>query len=167
MQGELFFEIPQSGSWDYSHNLFWNNPETKERLDAGRPFQVFSCWNGATAFTAKPLLRHETQFRTNLPDECFLGEPLHFCKDLWYLDYGKVAVVPSVNIGYDDQESTKIKAAHGTVSEWTSGARGGNALSESIEWQQQPPDLIKCVPSWQNPSWVPWNEALNRSVLHF
>ena len=167
MQGELFFEIPQSGSWDFAHELFWNNAGTKARLDAGKPYQAFSCWNGATAFTARPLLKHETQFRTNLPEECFLGEPLHFCKDLWYLGYGKIAVVPSVNIGYNDEESVKIKAEHGKVSDWTTGPRSGNAVSESIDWQALPPDLIKCVPSWDRPSWVPWDQALNRTMLQF
>ena len=167
MHGDQFFEIPQSGTWDYADKLFWNDPSTKTRYDAGRPFQVFSCWNGATAFTAKPLLKHQTRFRTSLPGECFLGEPLHFAKDLWFLKYNKIAVIPSVNLGYNDEESRKIKAAHGSVREWTTGSRSNGQVAESIEWGRGPPEMIKCVPTYLDPSWVAWNEALNETLLAF
>ncbi|KAL1850972.1 hypothetical protein VTK73DRAFT_9590 [Phialemonium thermophilum] len=55
--GDSFFHIPADGSWDFAWNLFWNAPEaTRTRFAARLPFQVFSCWNGATAFGAGPLL---------------------------------------------------------------------------------------------------------------
>ena len=40
MTGDLFIEVPQSGSFDFKHNLFWNDPKTKTRFEAKLPFQV-------------------------------------------------------------------------------------------------------------------------------
>ena len=167
MKGDQFFEIPQSGSWDYADKLFWNDPETLKRQNAGKPYQVFSCWNGATVFTAKPIMEGQISFRANYDGECYLGEPTHFCKDMWWHGYGRIAVIPSVNFGYDDAESRKIKAAHGSVASWI--ARAGDEDSaadvpkEMIEWDDEPPETIKCVPSYQNPSWVRWDQALNET----
>jgi alpha-1,3-mannosyltransferase len=118
MNGDLFFEIPQSGSWDFSGNLFWDDPKTRDLLDAKLPFQAFACWNGATAFTATPLSLHQVSFRSSYKGECLMGEPTLFCKDLWHTGYGRIAVVPSVNIGYNDEESKAVKSRHGYVSEW-------------------------------------------------
>jgi len=48
-----------------------------------------------------------------------MGEPTLFCKDMWHEEYGKIAVIPSVNVGYNDEESRKVKQAH---------SRTGNGL---------------------------------------
>lgn len=40
MTGDMFIEIPQTGSFDFKHNLFWNDPDTKTRWEAKLPFQV-------------------------------------------------------------------------------------------------------------------------------
>lgn len=169
MNGDQFFEIPQDGSWDFNGNLFWNNPQTKARLEAKVPFQVFSCWNGAVAFTAAPLLKKEIQFRSAYQDrgECYLGEPTHFCKDLWYHGYGKIAVVPSVNLGYDDEQGLASKQRNGwtgrTVEQVENTQSGGGQgdLAEPIVWKNKPPELIKCVPTYQQPTWVRWDQSLN------
>ncbi len=72
INGDLFFDIPEDISWAKADNLFWNEPESKARLDAGKPIQVFACWNGAVAFTAKPIVRREVTFRAAREDigEC-------------------------------------------------------------------------------------------------
>jgi hypothetical protein len=36
------------------------------------------------------------------------GEPTLFCKDMWHEGYGRIAVIPSVNVGYDE-ESGKVR----------------------------------------------------------
>ena len=154
MNGDLFFEIPQSGGWEYADNPFWNDENTRQRLYEGRSFQVFSCWNGATAFTAKPLMDKKIKFRSSRPGECYLGEPTHFCKDLWQENYRRIAVVPSINIGYSTEESRKIKDRRGSVSSWVEREDPSN----SIRWDSQPPQKIKCVPSWNKPSWVRWDQ---------
>jgi alpha-1,3-mannosyltransferase len=159
MVGDQFFEIPQSGSWEFAQNLFWNCPETRALQDAHFPYQVFSCWNGATAFTAKPLLEGLIKFRSNYPGECLMGEPIHFCKDLWHMGYGKIAVIPSVNVGYD--ELSHVKSRHGYVSDLVQQEKTGVG-SMLIKWKRKPPELIKCVSSYQHPSWVPSDEALKQ-----
>jgi alpha-1,3-mannosyltransferase len=106
MNGDQFFEVPQSGSWEFSNNLFWNHPPSKDRWEAKKPFQVFACWNGATAFTAKPVMDGEVKFRTvhrgrgndGRNDECYMGEPTLFCKDMWHKGFGRIAVVPTFRI---------------------------------------------------------------------
>lgn len=50
--------------------------------------------------------------------EYYMGEPTLFCKDMWHKGYGRIAVVPSVNVGYDNEESTKAKGA------WADGGSG-------------------------------------------
>ena len=169
MTGDQFFEIPQSGTWDFNGNLFWNDPTSKSRLEAKVPFQVFSCWNGAVAFDAAALLESSVHFRSKLEEECYLGEPLHFAKDLWYANFSRIAVVPSVNLGYASDQSLASKNHNGwtgeTIKKQGESQRQGSEIQESemIEWKDKPPELIKCVPSYQNPSWVRWDQALNTS----
>jgi alpha-1,3-mannosyltransferase len=90
MNGDSFFEIPADGNWNSAWNLFWNNPTARDRLTSGLPFQVFSCWNGATAFTAKPLLERKIKFRSPYEHECRQGEPQLFYKEMWYHGHGKI-----------------------------------------------------------------------------
>lgn len=94
MTGDSFFNIPSDGSWDFAWNLFWNDDKARARLAAAKPFQVFACWNGVTAFTAKPLLDGRIRFRARGPGECYQGEPKLFAKDMWAKGYGRIAVVP-------------------------------------------------------------------------
>lgn len=156
MNGDSFFNIPEDGNWNSAWNLFWNNPDAQQSLRAGRPFQVFSCWNGATSFTAKPLLEQKIKFRSAHKDECAQGEPKIFCKEMWNLGYGKIAVVPSINLEYSDEAAKKIKSAKGYVSERLNGEAG----TAQIEWELSPPPLVKCIESYANQSWLPWNESL-------
>jgi len=162
MQGHQFFEVPQSITWEFSKNLFWNDPKTRARYEARLPFQVWSCWNGATSFTAKPLLEGKVRFRSHYPGECLMGEPTHFCKDFWHHGYGKIAVVPSVNVGYSDEQSAAVKRLQRYTAENVLGEPKEN-LPTMIDWQAKPPDLIKCVQSYfdyQHPTWVKFDEGL-------
>ena len=158
MNGDSFFNIPADGNWNSAWNLFWNNPIAQHHQRAGQPFQVFSCWNGAVAFTAKPLLEGKLRFRSSRPDECFQGEPRIFAKDMWWGGYGKIAVVPSVNLEYSDEAARKIKALKGYVSEWVGAGRSD--VDMRIEWEETPPERVKCMPSYNNQTWRPWDEGL-------
>ncbi|KAL8733973.1 MAG: hypothetical protein Q9166_001734 [cf. Caloplaca sp. 2 TL-2023] len=154
MNGDSFFNIPPDGNWNSAWNLFWNNPEASEKLNAGKPFQVFSCWNGAVTFTAKPVVEQRIKFRSASEQECSQGEPKSFCKDMWMLGYGKIAVVPSVNLEYSDENGKRIKSAKGYVSRFV---EGGDE-NDKIEWQEKPPEKVKCIPNYENQHWRPWNE---------
>lgn len=153
MNGETFFRIPPDGSWDSAWNIFWNNPEAHTSLLSGQPFQVFSCWNGAIATTAKPFLDSGIRFRAELPDECPQGEPKSLCRDLWVNGYGKIAVVPSVALDYSDEGATKVKAEKGYVSDWVS--RG--LEEKTIAWVKDPPEKVKCMPDYANQTWPEWD----------
>lgn len=154
MTGDSFFEIPADGNWNSAWNLFWNDGHAQARLRAHRPFQVFSCWNGATVFTAEPIVDEVISFRAPREGECYQGEPQLFCKDLWYYGYGKIAVVPSVNLEYSDERGRQIKEAKGYTSQWV----GQDVPEESaIEWQDEPPERVKCMPSYENQYFEAWD----------
>lgn len=154
MTGESFFNIPPDGNWNSAWNLFWNDHDAKSRLEAHRPFQVFSCWNGAAVFTAKPIVGKTVAFRASREGECFQGEPQLFCKDLWFHGYGKIAVVPSVNLEYSDEKGRQIKEYKGYTSQWVGQ---GITEEEEIEWQSAPPEGVKCIPAYDDQYFEAWN----------
>ena len=156
INGDSFFPISPDGNWDNATNLFWNDPKTLKLFNAGRPFQVFSCWNGAVTFTAKPIIQQKIQFRNAPTSECLQGEPVSFCKDLWIEGYGRIAVIPSVNLAYSNEKGREIKASKGYVTDFL----GTNEdKKDKIEWEEKPPEKVKCIPSWTNQYWVPWNNT--------
>lgn len=189
IHGDLFFDIPPDGSWSRAQNLFANEPVARSRLAAGRPFQVFSCWNGAVAFTAAPLIPHDgVRFRGPRPGECFQGEVQLFCKDLWARGRGRLAVVPSVNLEYSDAMGRVIKNSKGYVTDFVAreafedaedAAKAAKAAAEAkdgavdvdvvekkkrpgprIDEWRGPPAMVKCMPSFNRQSWMLWNESL-------
>lgn len=157
MNGDSFFNIPADGNWDSALSIFWNNPIAQQRQRAGQPFQVFSCWNGAVAFTAKPLTEDNIRFRGSRGSECFQSERKIFAKELWHHGYGKIAVIPSVNLGYSDEAAKKIKAQKGFVSRWV---KSEEVHGMQMEWEEEPPAKVKCIPTYENQSWPPWDEGL-------
>ncbi|KAI9163794.1 Alpha-1,3-mannosyltransferase CMT1 [Paramyrothecium foliicola] len=143
IQGDTFFRIGNNGEWDLAWNLFPNNPDTKARLNHQLPFQVFACWNGATAFTAEPLLAGLRFRQVNAAaDECFQGEPELFCKDMWFWGYGKIAVIPSVNLEYTDKRGARVKIAKGYVNDIVKDHKQENS---KIEWQGPPQQVLYIV----------------------
>lgn len=155
MNGDAFFNIPEDGSWNSAWNIFWNNPTALEHILTGKPFQVFSCWNGGAVFTAKPFLESKIRFRSSHEHECPDGEPKTWCTDMWHLGFGKIAVVPVVNLEYSDEAATKIKEAKGYVSNWMGGVGEIDAM---IEWESTPPEAVKCMPTYNNQTWQPWGK---------
>ncbi|KAH7244803.1 cryptococcal mannosyltransferase 1-domain-containing protein, partial [Fusarium solani] len=159
LSGDSFFRVGDDGNWNSAWNLFWNAPETKDRYNSHLPFQVFACWNGATVFTAAPLL-HGLRFRSPHGDkgECFQGEPELFCKDLWFRGYRKIAVVPTVNLEYSDERGEDIKNLKGYVSQMV---QEQDEESSRIDWVLEPPREVRCMPDFQHQTWRPWNETLS------
>lgn len=156
INGDTFFEIPPYVSWARASNLFWNEPTSRERFDAHRPFQAFSCWNGAVAFTAAPVAEGKVAFRASKSGECHQGEPQLFCKDMWFQGHGKIAVVPSVSLEYSDAKARLVKAERGYTSQWIGKDAGPE---RGIEWRP-PPEKVKCMPSFDRQFWLPWNETM-------
>jgi alpha-1,3-mannosyltransferase len=82
-----------------------------------KPFQAFACWNVATAFTVRPIMEQKICFRAvhkgkGKDEECYTGEPTLFCKAMRHEGHRRIAVVASVDVGYDDEESTIVKQTH-------------------------------------------------------
>ncbi|KAK1752856.1 cryptococcal mannosyltransferase 1-domain-containing protein [Echria macrotheca] len=155
MNGDSFFDIPPDGNWNSAWNLFWNDAATQARYADHKPFQVFSCWNGAVAFTAEPIMSGKVAFRGPREDrgECMQGEPQLFCKDMWWHGYRRIAVVPSISLEYSDERGKQIKDAKGYTSRWVKEA------DADIEWQSDPPDTVKCIPKYENQYFEAWNKT--------
>jgi alpha-1,3-mannosyltransferase len=164
INGDTFFEIPAGGSWARATDLFWNEPVARARFAAHRPFQVFACWNGAVAFTAQPVAEGAVVFRGSRAErgECHHGEPQLFCKDMWAIGRGRVMVVPSINLEYSDAAGRAIKTAKGFTSQWVTAEQSGEGDGDDdpIDWQP-PPEMVKCMPTFQDQTWRPWNETLD------
>lgn len=116
------------------------------------------------AFTARPILDATVDFRKVREHECFQGEPQLFCKDMWFAGYGKIAVVPSINLEYTDERGRWIKETRKYVTEWVQGENKTTGEMEGappvkIQWKG-PPDTVKCMPSWDRQDWLAWNESL-------
>ncbi|KAI0480345.1 glycosyltransferase family 69 protein [Xylariaceae sp. FL0804] len=99
----------------------------------------------------------KVRFRVSAPDECFMGEPTLLCKDFWYAGYGRIAVVPTVNFQYTDEAGEKLKQVKGYAAQLVAQE---NVDDTRIEWQDEPPDTVKCMPTWAEQTWVPWNQSL-------
>lgn len=156
MTGDSFFEIPPDGNWNSAWNLFWNDPVTQGRWFAHQPFQVFSCWNGAAVFTAEPFMQGKVAFRgpRETQGECMQGEPQLFCKDMWWHGYRRIAVIPSVSLEYSDERAKQIKQAKGYTSRWVT-----EADAVDIPWREEPPEGVKCIPSYETQFFEPWNKS--------
>lgn len=76
INGDTFFDIDgETGNWVNEQELFPRDPPNRARYDAMRLVQVFSCWNGGIAVTAKPFLDGDVRFRDKNEGECQMGEP--------------------------------------------------------------------------------------------
>jgi len=110
-------------------------------------------------FGVDVVLEHGVRFRSsNIERGVYTqGEPQLFCKDLWFLGLGKVAVVPAVNLEYSVERGRQIKDAEGfTV---TNVAEQRDNEGGNFTWRS-PPEMVKCMPSWDNQFWQLWNETL-------
>ncbi|KAI4138586.1 MAG: hypothetical protein L6R39_006713 [Caloplaca ligustica] len=155
MTGDIFFDIPPSGLWKYAKNLLWDDPVAKRRLDAKKPIQVFACWNGMAAMSAKPFVEKGIRFRRSREGECYMGEPTLLAKDLWAAGFGKIFVVPSVWVGYSHNATISVKKEKGFVEDNVMDHTADAGPPEMIEWEAEPPSRIKCpIPSYAEPQWV-------------
>ena len=151
--GETFWQIAQDGLWHFSNNLFWADRETRAKYLQHQPFQVYACWNGGAVISAKPIMERRIRFRRNVEGECYMGEPTLFAKDLWRLGLGRIQVVPTVNVGYDDG-TEEARDQHGRVED-SLNMTSGDLQTEFVQWQDSPPSLVKCMEQFHQPYWVP------------
>ena len=139
--------------------LFFDDPYSRELYEKRDPLQVYSCWNGATVINAEPFVERALRFRAQEDEhECRGGEPFYLCKDLWRLggDFGKIQVVPSVNVAYTAQSARDAKLKQGWVSDSVDTSHpGDDEQTRRVQWMEGPPQLVKCMPFFNQHSWVP------------
>lgn len=155
--GESFWQVAQDGLWHFSNNLFWTDRESRAKFDNHQPFQVYSCWNGGAVIAGAPIVQQKIRFRRSnvSTDECYMGEPTLFAKDLWRLGLGRIQVVPSINVVYaEETEFNVVKDLRGRV-EGTINISDEALQTERVQWQALPPSLVKCMPQLHAPYWVP------------
>ena len=143
MTGDLFFDIPASGNWENAWNLFCDDQKGKSQWGNVRSFQVFACWNGSQRSQRSHPWAEKIAFWARAENESFQGEPSLFAKDMWFHGYGKISVIPSVNLGYSDDALAKIKTLKGFVSSHVVSKSDGIL----IDWELQPPAKVKCIPN--------------------
>ena len=156
MTGESFY----SGFFDWQKGIFWDDEYTIQRWEKFQPVQVFACWNGIVALTAKPFMDGKIRFR-GLEGydnkECFQGEPNLLAKDLWYHGYGRIQTLPAITTAYEYYEYLNSKRARGSLSD-----HFGESDMSNVEWKATPPRKVKCRPQWENDDrWLPWNFELH------
>ncbi|VDB99758.1 unnamed protein product [Peniophora sp. CBMAI 1063] len=179
---------PMSGSvlYDYNEIVDWFSSEytreeqlahlpqlltderdgpTRERIQSALPTQVFSCWNGATAFDASVFapptdlrfrashgdLDEQGQLRevTEKASECFLSSV-----DLWKAGLGKIALVPKASLAYSLQDYETHRKDRPLPADHDSSL-------ETIGWVHEPPAQVAMqdYANWWGPErWAPWDE---------
>ncbi|KAK3295087.1 uncharacterized protein B0H64DRAFT_402560 [Chaetomium fimeti] len=65
-------------------------------------------------------------------------------------------VVPSVSLGYGEEEGPAVKGAKGFTAAVVAKETG---METGVEWMP-PPEMVKCMPTFNDQSWRPWNETL-------
>lgn len=162
MSGDLIFPINPISFYERKFDFLFGEPIGKARLERHVPLQVFSCWNGAVAFTAKPVVEGKVRFRAsreNERGECRHSECQLLCKDLWWEGYGRIMMVPSVNVAYDLKTARAVRQIQGSTSSWVEKEKDDGWEDDKIKWLP-PPDLVKCMPDFDQQTWRPWNETL-------
>ncbi|OWZ53013.1 alpha-1,3-mannosyltransferase CMT1 [Cryptococcus neoformans 125.91] len=171
--GDLFYPIDNPW-WSPSSDLFPNSPNSRTAYSNLEPFQVFSSWNALAVLSPKPFLPpHNVRFRRGDVEkgECAASECTLIATDFWKAGFGKVAVVPSVQLAYERDVAKDIIEDLGKQKEqlgWIDGIPPEH-LDNEIEWRIRPPKKVRChswpeinglsANVWEETKWVkPWLE---------
>ncbi|WWC92851.1 uncharacterized protein L201_007812 [Kwoniella dendrophila CBS 6074] len=169
--GDLFYPIDWTW-WSPSSNLFSNSPLSKKKYQALEPFQVYSSWNALAILSPEPFLPpYDVRFRRSdkSKNECAASECTLIASDFWKEGFGKVLVVPSVQLAYERdvaidivEELFKQKEQLGWID-----AVPPIELDTKVDWIDKPPEKVRCHPwpevnglsanVWEQTLWVdPW-----------
>ncbi|KAI0036418.1 cryptococcal mannosyltransferase 1-domain-containing protein [Vararia minispora EC-137] len=135
----------------------------KARLARALPLQVFSCWDGATAFDAAPFAAPggirfrmaradrddagQTRTITDLASESFLSSV-----DMWKAGRGRIMVVPKASVAYDYKTYRLHRKDYVEPPPYAHAA---------FVWQDTPPAQVAMLDygNWTQPiHWAPWDE---------
>ncbi|WVQ78979.1 hypothetical protein IAT38_001071 [Cryptococcus sp. DSM 104549] len=170
-KGDLFYPINWPW-WSPSFHLFEESPPTLASYKNLQPFQVFSSWNALAVLSPKPFMEpHNVRFRRGDEGkgECAASECTLVASDFWKLGWGRVAVVPGVQLAYErDVAQHIIEDLEAQKQElgWVDGVPP-EELDTKIDWITKPPETVRCHPwpevnglsanVWEETRWVkPW-----------
>lgn len=182
MQGELFYPIDQAW-WAPSDRFLDVSPSDKEAYEQLRPFQAFASWGGMAVLAPTPFLPpHNLRFRRGREGECAASECELICRDLWEVGWGRVQVVPSVQVSwrcsgaefslgtFETSPSTLPALSTLICNRWDGQGQipmlfGRTSECHSERADPRPPSQVKCYEwpevlglnanVWQNVSWSP------------
>lgn len=105
----LFYDVLATrdldGNWFSGYYPFASHIDSKQAVLNNQPFKVYSCWNGAVAFAAEPLLEEGVEFRARHYDnstcECVQSECLLIATDFRRLGHDRILINPAVRVTYD------------------------------------------------------------------
>ncbi|WVN89960.1 uncharacterized protein L203_105190 [Cryptococcus depauperatus CBS 7841] len=169
--GDLFYPI-NNPWWSASSDLFQTSPSSLSSYTQLSPFQIFSGWNALVVLAPKPFLPpYNVRFRRSdrSKGECAASECTLIASDFWKIGFGKIGVVPSVQLAYERDTAQDIIEDVGKQKEelgWNDGVPP-NHLDTLIRWTDKPPEKVRCHPwpevnglganVWEKTEWVdPW-----------
>ncbi|RDK47080.1 hypothetical protein M752DRAFT_69607 [Aspergillus phoenicis ATCC 13157] len=153
MSGNLFFEITHDARYWLTQDMFFDDQPNQQRYARKLPVQVYSCWGGMVILDAAPFVQRKLEFRNHKEGECHMGEPTLLAKDMWGQGLGKILAVPSVNVAYEYKATREAKDGQGYVHNVIESA-DYKAGKELVVWDKEPPVRIKCMPLFNQQSWV-------------
>ncbi|KAL7422698.1 hypothetical protein Q5752_001989 [Cryptotrichosporon argae] len=167
--GDLFYPIDWPW-WSPSTDLFPTSPASKAAYDALEPFQAFSSWNALAVLAPAPFLPpFNVRFRRGDESrgECAASECTLLASDFWKVGWGRVQVVPSVQLAYDRDTAVKSDRML-RQQQWDLGWIDGvppAELDTTVRWSPTPPEKVRCHPwpdqnglaanVWATTQWVP------------
>ena len=106
---DLFYDILVTrdvhGDWFSGFFPYSRDKASRRAIMAGKPFRVFSCWNGMTVMRAEPFVERGVRFRGREYDgekcECVQSECLLVCLDFHSLGYDQIYLNPAVRVTYE------------------------------------------------------------------
>ncbi|ORX37681.1 cryptococcal mannosyltransferase 1-domain-containing protein [Kockovaella imperatae] len=166
-KGDLFYPITGT-SWSPSTDLFFNSPATRSAYDSLLPFQVYSAWNGLVVLDPAPFLPpYNVRFRKGdaSKGECTASECTLVAQDFWANGFGRVQVVPSVQLAYEIHPAKENRDDLAMQQEKLGWVDGVPPESEAtISWSTTPPPRVRCHPwpeingisanVWEKTLWV-------------
>ncbi|OJD15368.1 hypothetical protein AJ78_04373 [Emergomyces pasteurianus Ep9510] len=154
MSGNLFFEVSHDAKHWLAQDMFFDDPPSARRYEKSLPLQAYSCWGGMVTLDAAMFIKRKVSFRNSAAGECYMGEPTLLAKDLWRIGQGKILVVPSVNVAYEYSFAREAKESRGYVHNILQKFAKHYKVEELVQWQEKPPPVVKCMPVFNQQSWV-------------
>lgn len=131
----------------------------EDKLLAGKPFQVFSCWNAMVVFDANIFQKERLHFRTHRDNvgECPASECELIFRDMTSIGRGKVVVSPQAASAYSQSNFEQCALAKQPVH---------FDRSDPIKWARAP-DNVQCCPLHKDANSVDFSQCFKEKWNRF